>query len=224
MCGIAWSIANGEDYGTAEGRLPHRDSSGLMRGFALPALASAALLAGCGEEKPLTSEQVLTEARSLEKPIPGLYATTTKLVAFEVPGLSPEQADRIRQQMTGLTSEPQPQCLTREQAERGFEDMLREIGEGINEQQCAFTAFDADGSRVSASLSCSGAAGVRAEAKFAGTSKADAFDLTMDLEAANAMIPGGSMTMRFNVKAQRIGDCTGAETESRQSPNTSMAE
>ncbi len=38
----------------------------------------------------------------------------------------------------------------------------------------------------------------------------------MDLEAANAMIPGGSMTMRFTVKAQRIGDCTGADVTSGQ--------
>ncbi len=143
----------------------------LSRRFALVLLAGAATLAACGEEKPLTSEQVLTEARALQKPTPGLYATTTKLVSFEVPGLPPEQADRIRQQMTGLTSEPQPQCLTRAQADRGFEDMLREIGEGINQQRCAFTAFDTDGSRLSADLSCSGMAGMRAEAKFAGPAR-----------------------------------------------------
>lgn len=196
----------------------------LMRSRVAVLSLAASVLTGCGEEKPLTSEQVLAEARALDKPQPGLYATTTRLVAFEVPGLPPEQADRIRQQMTGLTSEPQPQCLTRQQAERGFEDMLRQIGEGINEQQCAFTAFDTDGSRLSASLSCSGAAGVRAEAKFAGTSEADGFDLAMDLEAKNALIPGGSMTMRFTVKADRIGDCTAADTPETPSGNSASAD
>lgn len=170
-------------------------------------LCLAVGLAACSEEKTLTGEEVLAEAQALTTPEPGLYATTTEMVSFEVPGLPPAQADRLREQMRGLSGEPQPRCLTEAEAEKGFEDMIREIGEGINDQTCAFNEFDATASRISARLSCEGEMGVAAELAFAGTSAADGFDLTMDLEASNAMIPGGSMEMRFKVASERIGEC-----------------
>lgn len=168
-------------------------------------------LASCGEEKPLSGEQVLASAGKLQKPEPGLYATSTKLVSFDVPGLPPAQIDRMREQMQGLSSEPQPRCLTQAEADKGFEDVLRQIGEGVNEQECAFTRFDVNGTKFDAGLSCAGPMGMSAEIGLKGTSGSAGFDATMDLEASNSMIPGGSMQMQLNVKSDRIGECSDSE-------------
>ncbi|WP_284126074.1 DUF3617 domain-containing protein [Parerythrobacter aestuarii] len=167
----------------------------------------------CGQEKPLSGEEVLAQAGKLQKPEPGLYATSTKLVSFDVPGLPPAQADRMREQMQGLSSEPQPSCLTEAEASKGFEDVLRQIGEGINDQECAFTRFNVDGIRFDANLSCSGPMGVSAEVGLSGTSTSAGFDASMDLEASNSMIPGGSMEMQFDVKSDRLGPCSEAELD-----------
>ena len=173
--------------------------------FALP------FLAACGDDSALTSDEVLERAGTLEKPQPGLYATTTELVDFEVPGLAPQQADRFREQMEGMSSEQQPRCLTAAQAERGFEDMLKSIGEDANGMSCAFDRFDVDAPNLSADLGCDGPMGAGAQIGFAGTTDAQGFDLAMDMEASAPVIPGGTMQMRFKVTSQRIGECSEAD-------------
>ncbi len=178
-----------------------------MRGLGWTGLLPiAAMLASCGSD-PMSSEAVLDEAASLEKPRAGLYLTETELVSFEVPGLPPEEADRFRTQMGGLAASPQESCVTQEQADKGFEDLLKTIGEGINGLTCGFEEFTTDPPQVDAVLVCEGAAAMKAEIAFAGTADAVSMDMTMDMEASSPLIPGQSMEMAFAVSAERIGDC-----------------
>ncbi len=170
--------------------------------------ASALAFTACGEPQELTSDQVLDEAAELERPRAGLYTTTTELVEFSVPGLPPEQADRMRAQMSGLSDEAQPYCLTESEAEKGYEDMLREIGEAAGDMSCSFTRFDADPPRLDAQLGCSGPMGMSAELGMQGTTTAESFDVTMDMEASNRMILGGVMEMTMKIASSRIGECS----------------
>ena len=170
--------------------------------------ALGAITLGCGEARELTSEDVLAEAQAFDRPRAGLYTTTTQVVDFVVPGLDPAQADRIRTQMTGLSEEQQPYCLTEAEAEQSFETMLRDIGEGVNNMQCSFSRFDADPPQLDAQLGCSGPMGMSADLQMEGTTSAEGFDLTMDMEARNRMIPGGRMKMRMEIQSSRIGECS----------------
>lgn len=183
----------------------------------LTLFAAAAALAACGEERQLTGEEVLAEARALERPEAGLYTTTTELVEFSVPGLPPDQADRMRTQMSGLSNEAQPYCLTEAEAEKGYEDMLRQIGEAANDMSCTFSRFDADPPRLNAELGCSGAMGISADLAMAGTTTAEGFDLTMDMEARNRLIPGGTMEMRMKIQSDRIGECSAQDMQAAES-------
>lgn len=177
-----------------------------MRRIAAPVVLLAALGA-CEQEQALSGDDVLREARSLDMPKPGLYASSTELVEFTVPGLPPAQADRMRAQMSGLSSDAQPYCLTQEEAAKGYEDMLRAIGEQANEMSCAFSRFDTDAPRFSAKLGCSGPAGINAALEMAGTTSSEGFDMTMDMDVSNQMIPGGSMKMRMKVGSKWVGEC-----------------
>ncbi|UIP07881.1 DUF3617 domain-containing protein [Erythrobacter sp. SDW2] len=155
----------------------------------------------------MTDADVLAEAGKLANPGPGLYQQTTEIVSAEVPGAAPEQADRLRDQLSGIEKKSARLCVTEEQAAAGFQQLLKEIADGLNGMECGFTAFEASPPRMNATLACTGAGEAKAGLKMAGTTSADGYDVTMDLDASGPHIAGGSMTMRMKVVSQRTGDC-----------------
>ena len=54
--------------------------------------------------------------------------------------------------------ETSERCLTEEEASKGFEDMVRGMGEADETAKCDFTKFDVDGSDLDAKMTCSGPA------------------------------------------------------------------
>lgn len=169
-------------------------------------LAPLVLLAGCGSD-PMSAEDVLGAAGNLQTPRAGLYLTHTKLLKFEMPGLPPAEADRFRTQMAGMSAQPQQSCVTQEQAQDGFEDMLKTIGEGVNGLTCGFQRFETDPPKLDALMVCEGAAAMSAEIAFNGTADATSMDLNMTMDASSPVIPGQTMQMKFAVSAEHIGDC-----------------
>ena len=172
-------------------------------------IAGSLVLAGCGSE-PMSPEEVLGQADALERPAPGLYRTEAKLLSFEMPGIAPADADRFRNRMAGLAAQPQQQCLTPEEAERGFEDLLRTIGEDVNGLTCAFEDFATDPPALDAVLACQGS-GMEARIGFDGTADADGLDLEMAMDASTPLIPGQSMKLVFDVSSKRVGECPAAQ-------------
>lgn len=173
----------------------------------MPCLLAGAALAACSESAPLPQDEVLAEAGDLASPAPGLYEQTTEILSAEVPGASPAEADRLRDQLTGIGKKTARLCVTEEQAAGGFEQLAREMAEGINAMQCGFTRFEASAPRMNATLACTGADEAKAGLTMAGTTSAQGYDVTMDLDASGPNIAGGSMTMRMRVVSQRVGDC-----------------
>lgn len=170
----------------------------LSVGLALPA---------CSQPAPMTDAEVLAEARKLENPGPGLYQQTTEILSAEVPGAAPEEADRLRDQLSGIEKKSARLCVTEEQAAAGFQLLLKEIAEGLNGMECGFTTFEASPPRMNADLACKGDGQVEAGLNMAGKTSAAGYDVTMDLDARGPQIAGGSMTMRMKVVSKRVGDC-----------------
>ena len=155
----------------------------------------------------MPEEAVLAEARKLENPGPGLYAVTTELASFDVPGASPEEADRLRDEMAKIDKKTTRLCVTEQQSAAGFQQLLREFAEGLNGMQCGFANFEASAPRMNATLACTGTAGAQAGLTMAGTTSRNGYDVTMDLDASGPQIAGGAMTMRMRVVSKRAGDC-----------------
>ena len=172
----------------------------------LTVCACVLLIAGCGED-PMRHEAVLAEADALERPVPGLYRSSARLVSFEMPGLPPAEADRFRERFGGMDTQDAQRCITRQESEDGFEDLLRTIGEGVNGMQCAFERFDTDPPKLDAVLSCQGTPAMQAEIAFNGTAAGEELALVMDMQASSPVIPGSSMKMQFDVSARRVGEC-----------------
>lgn len=170
----------------------------------------ALMLAACGDEpsEPKTPDEVVAASKALTKPKPGKYVSSAEMIDFSVPGLPKEHADRLKGMMAGAGSEEASYCLTPEEAEKGFEDAVRKMGEGSRGMKCDFNKFDASGSKLDAELACTGSEGLNAVMKMDGTMEAEASELHMDMTQKAPGIPGGEMHMEMRVKSRRVGECT----------------
>ena len=171
--------------------------------LALPVLAGL-ILAGCdAADEPRTQAEAEEAARQLVKPKPGLYRSTSTLVSFEVPGMSPAQAEQMRQ-MFSTTAQGREYCLTPEEANEGMEGALKKLAEG----QCTYDRFNADGEVLDAKLTCETGRDMKATIVMKGTMSAEGSQMKMEVEQSAPGAPGGAaVKMVAEIASQRIGDC-----------------
>jgi hypothetical protein len=175
--------------------------------FFLPLVSLA--LAACGDsaDEPQTQEEIADAASSMTKPKAGQYSSTAQVVAFEAPGLPPAQAEQMKQMFSGLAAQEQSYCLTQEDADKGFEEAVKQMNEPDDGQKCQFDKFSVDGNRLDARMSCeSGEAGT-STMNMAGTIDEEQQDLTMEVKQESSQIPGGVINITMRVKSQRTGEC-----------------
>jgi hypothetical protein len=171
--------------------------------LALP--VAALLLTACdsGSDEPKSVQQVKDEMADMAKPRPGLYRSTSKVVSFEVPGMPPAQAERMKQ-MFSTTQRGNEFCLTPEEAEKGFEEMTKKLAEG----NCSYDRFNADGGKLDAKLTCETGQKMKATIEMKGTMGAEGSQMTMSVVQSPPGAPGGaSVKMVAEVASQRVGDC-----------------
>ncbi|WP_095012747.1 DUF3617 domain-containing protein [Tsuneonella mangrovi] len=176
---------------------------------ALPLVAAFALSACNSEPKqPKTPEQVMAEAGKLAKPQPGKYETSVELIDFSVPGLPPQRADMMKQRMRNVVGQGETYCLTKEEADKGFEEMVRKLGEGEGGLKCTFDKFDVNGDALDAAMTCTGQQGMTSAMKMDGTVSTTSTSMHMDMTQKAAAIPGGEMHMELKMDSKRIGACS----------------
>lgn len=170
-------------------------------------LAGALLLAGCGssDSGPKTPEQAAKEAAAnLEKPEPGKYRSTVKVLEFDIPGLPPQQADQMKEMMSGQKSQSHEFCLTKEDVDKGYEEMMKKSSEG----NCTFDRFHAGSNTLDAQMTCDMGEGMKAVMMMNGTTSSTGSKIVMDIDHASPQIPGGKMHTKMEVTNERIGDCS----------------
>lgn len=173
--------------------------------FVLP-LALVGLLAACDNaaEAPKTVEDAARQAASLEKPKPGKYSSSVKVLEFDIPGLPPAQADQMKNMMGGLASQTHEFCLTAEEVAKGYEEMVRKSTEG----NCTFEKFDASTNKLDARMSCEMDEGMKADVTLQGTMGATRSQMVMEIDQTAPGVPGGAIHTKMEVNNERIGDCS----------------
>ncbi len=169
----------------------------------------ALALAACGSEPgtPKTADEIAEAAEDLVKPTPGLYRSTATITEFEVPGLPAEQAAQMRDMMGGASGQSSESCMTQEQADEGFRNVAKQLGEGQGGVKCEFSEFEAAGSDLDASLKCTGPGGVDVTMDMDGTIEKERSEIAMAMTQKGAGIPGGEVRVGMQIKSERIGDC-----------------
>jgi hypothetical protein len=173
----------------------------------LSALLAVLMLGGCDTSGP-DEKDVLREGAKLVKPLPGLYRSTTRLTAFELPGADPQTADIMRDKFAQVLPQTREYCLTPAAAERGFEDMVRQSQQG----DCTFDRFVADETRLSARMRCRSGAELTSDVSVEGTGAPARSHVDLRIVQSGPGIPGGSETIAMSADNQRIGDCPPGNT------------
>lgn len=173
-------------------------------------IAISLALAACGEgdvdadgDGKISMEEAAARSGDMIKPRPGRYRATVEMIDIEMPGAAPE----VRDMMKGMfASGPQTDeyCLTEEQAEKGFEEVVRQSQQGSD---CSFDKFDVSGGDIDAVLVCSDPEQGQARMAMQGTGTETSSDMTMTMEATGP--DGQAMTWTMKSQQERIGDCDG---------------
>lgn len=171
-------------------------------------LASLALpLAACGKKQesngPKSMEEVKQEAAKLDRPSPGQYKQTMEIMQIDVPGMPPQAAEQMKAMMR--KSQVREFCLTREDSDKGFRDMYKDVGK--RDGQCTWSRFDANGGKLDAQMNCKAPQGGSGLITLAGTVSETGSDVTMSMDMSGAAQPMGNMKMTMHMTTQRLGDC-----------------
>jgi len=172
--------------------------------IALP-LAAACLLSACGtpEDQAQTPEQAAAAAAQLPRPEPGLYRSTVNILEFEIPGLPQQQLDHMKQAMKGVSGKSSTFCLTAQDVEEGYEEMVRKSAEG----DCTFQKFQAGATTLDAKMSCKMDQGAMADIAMQGDITPALTHMVMQVDQSGGQVPGGKIHTRMEVTNERIGDC-----------------
>lgn len=169
-------------------------------------------LAACGDsgsepDVPQTQEEIADAANSLTKPKAGQYTSSAEVVAFEVPGLPAAQAEQMKEMFSGLAGQEESYCLTQEDADKGFEEAIKQMNEPDDGQKCQFDKFTVDGNQLDARMSCEGSGAGTSTMNMTGTIGEEQQDLTMEVKQESSQIPGGAINITMRVKSRRTGEC-----------------
>ena len=180
-----------------------------MRSILIAGTALAFALAGCSDSSaPDSVEDMADAAASMEKPEPGQYETTTELIEFEVPGMGEQESQMVRGMMEASMTATTSYCLTPEEAEKGYEEAIREMQSGESKDQCQFERFEVSGNTVDSQMKCDDGEGNVGNIAMNGTVSPTTSDMTMEFDQTSADIPGGAMKMKVNMKSKKIGECS----------------
>lgn len=180
-----------------------------MRTVLVAALCTFAL-AGCGSpdadadgDGEITMEEAAAKTEELVKPQPGQWRVTAELVELDMPG-APAEVQEMMRGMMDQGAQTTEYCLTPEEAERGFEEMLKE---GQAQENCTFEKFEADGGDIDAVMLCEGSGQGQPTARMAitGTGSETSSSMNMTMEASGPN--GQAMNMVMKSTQERIGDC-----------------
>jgi len=181
-----------------------------MRAIHTLPLVAAMLLAACGGNSDadgdgkISSDEAAAAAQGMVQPRPGQYRTTAELLDFDMPGMTDQQKDQMRQLMAGSMAEGNTTCLTPEQAaQNGAKKMVQDMAEG----DCTIKTFDVSGNNVVAEMECAGQGGPKGVVRMEGEMAAESSTMTMEF---NQDVPGqGQAHIKMRMNSQRIGECAG---------------
>ncbi len=175
-----------------------------MRTIIILPLLAAVTLAGCKNEPagPKSEDQVKAEVAQMVKPRPGLYSSSVKMINFEVPGMPPAQAERLKG-MFSQTAQARQFCLTPEESEKGYREMTKKLAQG----NCTYDRFEAQGGTLDAKLTCQTAKGMSAVIEMQGTMTPEGSQMHMKMDQSMAAMPGKGVKMEMEVSSTRVGDC-----------------
>ena len=184
-----------------------------MRQFAIMT-ASVLTLTACGsdpvvEAKNASVAEVAAKVKGAARIEPGKWRTDVALNIVDIPGLPPEIAGQMKQQMAGSANHTRETCVTPEMADRPPGELLGSEGDS-----CRYETLTMAGGRLDAVMVCkAGESGGDVRMTVGGDYGGSRYDLTSDMVMKMPGAAAQTMTIKMNVKGERLGACDGTEQQ-----------
>ena len=134
---------------------------------------------------------------------PGMWQSKVTIEQFEVPGMPPEVAQRMKTMMAEQQAHDFETCLTPDEVKRPKEDFFA----GKN-NQCRYDSFNMGGGKIDAVMRCGDGKGATNVMQMAGTYSPESYNMQMAMKMAGGGQPEAGVSMRMRVEARRTGECT----------------
>jgi hypothetical protein len=179
--------------------------------YILLCVAAAAVLGGCNrspkvDEKDATPAEVAQKVRETGADQsfvqPGLWQSKVTIDQFDVPGMPPEMAQRMKSMMAERQEHNFETCLTPEDVKKPKEDFFA----GKN-NECRYEHFTMGGGKIDAAMHCGGKDG-GSVMQMAGTYSPDSYHMQTAMEVNGAGAAEGGMSMKMHIDSQRVGECS----------------
>jgi hypothetical protein len=128
-------------------------------------------------------------------------------------------AERMKQMMGG-TGQTATYCLSKADAEKGFEEMFKNVGKG----ECRYDRFDATSGTIDAIMVCKTGPSSTAKMAMNGNVSTTCSSVKVDVEQTGGSGPMDNAKIGMDISSERIGDCpAGAATPSAPAPSPTAA-
>jgi hypothetical protein len=178
-------------------------------------VASIAALAACNsspkvDEKNASIAEVAQKVREAGAGQsfvrPGRWESKVTIEQFDIPGMPPEMAQRMKTMMAERQEHGFETCLTPEDVKRPREGFFA----GKN-NQCRYEHFTMGGGKIDALMRCDSKSGGAPIMQMAGTYSPDSYQMQTSMKMAGGTSADGGMSMQMRIDAKRVGECTGKE-------------
>jgi hypothetical protein len=182
--------------------------------FILLVAAGGLALAAC-DKSPKVDEKNATPAEVAEKVhasgvdrimvSPGLWQSKVTIEKFDMPGMPPEIAQRMKSMMAENQAHGFETCLTKEDVAKPKEDFFA----GKN-KECRYEHFTMGDGKIDAEMRCGKDAGSQTM-RMAGTYSPDSYQMQMATQVETSNGDQQAMQMQMRVEAHRVGECTASQ-------------
>jgi hypothetical protein len=138
---------------------------------------------------------------------PGLWESKVTIEKFDVPGMPPEMAQRMKTMMAENQEHGFQTCLTPEDVKKPKEDFF-----AGKSNECRYEHFTMGGGKIDAAMQCGGKQGRSQVMQMAGTYSPESYQMQTSMDVKGGSGPEGSMAMTMRIEAKRVGECKAGQS------------
>jgi hypothetical protein len=132
---------------------------------------------------------------------PGLWESKVSVLEMNVPGMPPQYADRMKQELAKQRNQTSRHCIKPEDVKKPKEDFF---GAG---ESCRYAHFTMGGGKLDIQMVCK-QENMTQTTNLVGSYTPSTYSLDMNSSGSG---PQSGMTMKMHVDSRRIGECTGKD-------------
>jgi hypothetical protein len=132
---------------------------------------------------------------------PGLWQSKVTVLDMNIPGMPPQYAAKMKQEIAARRDESSKHCVTPADVKKPKEDFFGA------DKSCRYDHFTMGGGKIDVAMVCK-QENMTQTTNMAGSYTPTTYSLDMNSSGTG---PQQGMTMKMHVDAKRVGECTGKE-------------